>query len=156
MKVNTIFLVLGGLSTMLLLSLRSEDFSIGNFQHPSGWPEPVYTFEENPPTAAGFELGRRLFYDPALSVDSTVSCASCHLQYTAFTHVDHAVSHGILGRKGTRNAPALINLAWKKHFHWDGGVNHLDVHFFPIYRTVGLRKFQIRSSHEKRGGGSVF
>jgi cytochrome c peroxidase len=126
MKWNPIILVFGGIITLLLLSLRSGDVFINSFQVPKGWPEPFYSFHSNPLTKDGFELGRKLFYDPSLSVDSTVSCASCHLQYTAFTHVDHAVSHGINGRKGTRNAPALVNLAWNKHFHWDGGVNHLD------------------------------
>lgn len=97
------------------------------FTKPEGWPEPIYNFKKNPVTEEGFQLGRKLFYDPILSRDSTISCASCHLQYTGFTHVDHNVSHGIEGRKGTRNAPALINLAWNSTFHWDGGVNHLEV-----------------------------
>lgn len=90
------------------------------------WPEPIYNFENNPKSEVGFELGRKLFYDPKLSRDETISCASCHLQYTGFAHVDHNVSHGIEGRKGTRNAPALINLIWNESFHWDGGVNHLE------------------------------
>lgn len=94
---------------------------------PEGWPAPVYNFSQNPITESGFELGRRLFYDTGLSRDNTISCASCHLQFTGFAHVDHNVSHGIEGRKGTRNAPALINLIWQERFHWDGGVNHLDV-----------------------------
>jgi cytochrome c peroxidase len=72
-------------------------------------------------------LGRKLFYDPILSRDSTISCASCHLQATGFTHVDHEVSHGIEGKLGNRNALTLQNLAWSKDFMWDGGVNHLDV-----------------------------
>lgn len=93
----------------------------------STWPEPIYNFETNVKSEIGFELGRKLFYDPSLSRDGTISCASCHLQYTGFAHVDHNVSHGIEGRKGTRNAPALINLIWNESFHWDGGVNHLEV-----------------------------
>jgi len=67
-----------------------------------------------------------LFYDTALSRDSTISCASCHLQYTGFTHIDHPVSHGIDGKTGTRNSPVMVNLAWNKFFHWDGGVVHLN------------------------------
>ena len=94
---------------------------------PEGWPSPIYSFKDNPFTQSGFELGRKLFYDPNLSRDNTISCASCHLQYTGFTHVDHNVSHGIDGKKGTRNAPALINLIWNSSFHWDGGVNNLEV-----------------------------
>ncbi len=93
---------------------------------PKNWPQPTYDFSKNPLTREGIELGRRLFYDPILSRDSTVSCASCHLSFTAFTHVDHALSHGIEDRIGTRNSPTLMNLAWAKHFMWDGAINHLD------------------------------
>ena len=96
-------------------------------ESPKGWPEPHYDFSKNPITEEGFQLGRHLFYDPILSRDSTISCASCHLQATGFTHVDHDLSHGIDGKIGTRNAMALINLAWSKDFLWDGGSNHLDV-----------------------------
>ena len=94
---------------------------------PKGWPKPQYNFTNNPLTEEGFQLGRRLFYDPILSRDSTISCSSCHLQATGFTHVDHGLSHGIDGKIGTRNSMTLINLAWSKDFLWDGGVNHLDV-----------------------------
>lgn len=93
---------------------------------PADWPEVVYDFSQNPPDSIGFVLGRKLFYDPNLSRDKTISCASCHLQFTGFTHVDHALSHGIEGKIGTRNSPVLINLIWQSNFHWDGGVNHLD------------------------------
>ena len=96
-------------------------------KYPAYWPAPVYDFAKNPLTKPGIELGRRLFYDPILSRDSSISCSSCHLSYTAFTHVDHALSHGIDTRIGTRNSPTLMNLAWAKHFMWDGSVNHLDV-----------------------------
>ncbi len=97
------------------------------FVTPKGWPQPNYDFKKNPITTAGFQLGRHLFYDPILSRDSTISCSSCHLQATGFTHVDHKLSHGIDGRIGTRNSPALMNLAWSRSFMWDGGVNHLDM-----------------------------
>lgn len=106
---------------------QSNDTNEELIDIPESWPQPEYDFEKNPVTENGFELGRKIFYDPELSRDGTISCASCHLQYTAFTHVDHNVSHGIEGRKGTRNAPALVNLAWNNSFHWDGGVNHLRV-----------------------------
>jgi cytochrome c peroxidase len=99
----------------------------GLFIIPQGWQKPTYNFKKNPLTNAKIELGRALFYDPRLSKDNTISCASCHLARTAFTHVDHDLSHGIQGRIGTRNSPALMNLAWQKHFMWDGAVNHLDV-----------------------------
>lgn len=94
---------------------------------PAGWPAPRYAFENNPVTPAGIELGRRLFYDPKLSRDGSVSCASCHQQASAFAHTRHRVSHGIGGQLGTRNAPALFNLAWQPDFMWDGAVTHLEL-----------------------------
>lgn len=97
------------------------------FKAPDNWPKPTYDFSRNPLTSQKVELGRKLFYDPILSGNNTISCASCHSQYSAFTHVDHDLSHGIDDRIGIRNSPALMNLAWHKTFMWDGAVNHLDV-----------------------------
>lgn len=94
--------------------------------YPQSWPKPIYDFENNPLSLEAVELGRSLFYDPILSADSTISCASCHLSFSAFTHVDHALSHGIGDSIGTRNAPSLMNLAWNKSFMWDGAIHHLD------------------------------
>ncbi len=97
------------------------------FEVPKNWPKPQYDFSKNPLSASKIELGRILFYDPILSRNNTISCASCHSQYTAFTHVDHSLSHGIEDRIGNRNSPALMNLAWHSSFMWDGAINHLDM-----------------------------
>jgi len=71
-------------------------------------------------TAAGIELGRRLFYDPILSADSSLACVSCHLPERAFTD-GRAVAIGIHGRKGRRNALSLANAAYQyKGLFWDG------------------------------------
>ena len=113
--------------SLTLLSWNNTTTEVESIEIPEGWPEPLYDFEKNPITHEGFVLGRKLFHDPLLSRDGTISCASCHSQYNGFTHVDHAVSHGIDDRKGTRNSPVLINLAWNNSFHWDGGVNNLEV-----------------------------
>lgn len=115
------------LGVVALLACRSLDLATAGFVQPPGWPAPTYAFARNPATPAGFALGRALFYDPALSRDGSTSCASCHAPQMAFTHGDHRVSHGIEGRLGTRNAPALMNLAWNTSFHWDGGVNNLEM-----------------------------
>lgn len=95
-------------------------------QVPAHFPPPVYTFANNTPTNAAFELGRKLFYDPLLSVNNTVSCGTCHAQVHAFA--DHAanVSTGVFGRSGLRNSPPLANLAWFPSFMWDGGINHIE------------------------------
>lgn len=97
------------------------------FNYPEYWPKPHYDFSKLSMTEDEFQLGRHLFYDPILSRDNTISCASCHLQATGFTHVDHDLSHGIEGRIGTRNSLALVNLAWNSSFMWDGGVNHIEL-----------------------------
>lgn len=112
---------------LVLLALVSFRYSEKLWKTPLSWPEPVYNFKKNPLDSAKVFLGRTLFYDPILSSDSTISCASCHSPYNAFTHVDHALSHGIKDRIGTRNSPVLVNLAWGKSFMWDGAVNHLDM-----------------------------
>lgn len=98
-----------------------------DFFIPEGWPVPEYDFEKNPLTKNGIALGRKLFYETMLSRDSSISCASCHLSFTNFTHIDHKVSHGINDRIGTRNSLSIMNVAWQKTFMWDGGISHLDM-----------------------------
>ena len=110
--------------SFLFLSFYAEEKL---FEVPKGWPQPVYDFSGNPLTKNKIELGRALFYDPVLSANGIVSCASCHSPFSAFTHNDHALSHGIHDSIGTRNSPPLMNLAWQKLFMWDGAVNNLDV-----------------------------
>ena len=80
---------------------------------------------DNTPTKARIALGKKLFFDPILSEDSTVSCASCHLPELAFAD-DEPVSPGVQGRLDTRNAPTLLNVAFNPHFFADGGVLTLE------------------------------
>lgn len=94
---------------------------------PDHFPVPTYDLSKSPLAGGKIELGRALFYDPILSQDSSISCASCHSPYNGFSHTDHDLSHGIRDQIGTRNAPALFNLAWQSEFGWDGSINHLDV-----------------------------
>lgn len=97
------------------------------FNQPSSFPSPHYSFDNNPLTQEGFELGRYLFYDPILSLDSSISCSSCHAQTHSFADHNIPLSKGVDKKLGTRNAPALINLAWSTSFMWDGGVNNIEV-----------------------------
>jgi len=113
------------LSVWVLLSFFEKEKNL--FDIPKNWPKPVYNFKNNPLSKEKVFLGRNLFYDPILSRDNSISCASCHSPYNAFTHVDHNVSHGIEDRIGTRNSSTLMNLAWHKSFMWDGAINHLDM-----------------------------
>jgi cytochrome c peroxidase len=75
---------------------------------------------DNVPTAQGVALGERLFHDPRLSRDGTVRCTSCHDPAHAFADPGKAVSAGVGGRLGTRNAMPLFNLAWAPALFWDG------------------------------------
>jgi cytochrome c peroxidase len=98
------------------------------FQIPKGWPVPSSNiFAKNQLTEEGFQLGKKLFYDPRLSSDKEVSCAGCHQPFAAFSTFDHDLSHGINNSFTTRNAPSLANLAWMTAYHWDGGINHIEV-----------------------------
>ncbi|MFZ1749635.1 MAG: cytochrome c peroxidase [Saprospiraceae bacterium] len=94
---------------------------------PDHWPPVVYDYSKNQMTPSKVDLGRVLFYDPLLSKDYSISCASCHSPFSAFAHTDHDLSHGIFDSIGTRNAPALMNLAWQSSFMWDGAIHHLDM-----------------------------
>jgi cytochrome c peroxidase len=92
---------------------------------PEGFPAPAYTFADNPLTKEGFELGRKLFYDGALSLDGNFPCASCHQEIAAFGTFQHDRSHGYNNSHTLRNAPVLFNLAWQTKFHWDGEFSSL-------------------------------
>ncbi len=95
-------------------------------------PRPIEGFEapfvfgrfaipaDNPLTQEAFELGRRLFYDPILSGDNSMSCASCHEQERAFTD-GRALAIGRDGEELEFNSMSLANLLWGPQlFFWDG------------------------------------
>ncbi len=92
---------------------------------PPGMP-PMNIPAYNPLTVEGVALGRKLFYDPILSADSTQACASCHRQSWAFTDSTLKFSMGVTGAHGTRNAMPLFNLGWQNNFFWDGGAANLE------------------------------
>ena len=91
---------------------------------PLGLP-PVPVPADNPLTAETVALGRQLYYDPILSADKTVSCASCHGPQMGFSDT-HPVSLGVGGKKGTRHAPTVINSAYNALQFWDGRAPSLE------------------------------
>ena len=130
-----------GLLSAVILHERGEInvADVPKFQIPKNWPSPQYDFKNNPVTAAGFVLGRKLFYDAQLSRDGSVSCGSCHQQFAAFAQLDHRVSHGIGGVNGKRNAPGLFNLAWQPQLMWDGAATHLETQpILPISNPLEM------------------
>ena len=128
---NKGYLLLAGI-LVLISGCRTEgETSIApefqEFERPGHFPAPIYQFDKNPVTKEGFSLGKKLFYDPILSKDGTISCGSCHFQEAGFSDPGKALSTGINGKEGNRNAPALANLAWYPTFMADGGINHIEV-----------------------------
>ncbi|HTW30119.1 MAG TPA: cytochrome c peroxidase [Candidatus Sulfotelmatobacter sp.] len=85
---------------------------------PLGLP-PVVIPADNPPTAETIALGRRLFYDPILSSDNTVSCASCHSPQSGFSD-PRPVSEGVGKKLGSRHSPPVVNAAYYNVQFWDG------------------------------------
>lgn len=93
---------------------------------PEGFPYPPEIPADNALTTDRIALGKRLFYDPVLSKDSTRSCASCHHPQFAFSDTT-AVSIGVENRLGTRNSPSLANVAYQKKLLREGGVPTLEM-----------------------------
>lgn len=120
---------LWGLMLLLIAACNENpELTFEGLKVPSNFEKPSYFMEDNPVTEKGFELGKKLFYDPILSRNNTISCADCHNQGSAFTHHGHDVSHGIDDLVGRRNALPIQNLLWHKNtFFWDGGVHNIDL-----------------------------
>lgn len=73
-----------------------------------------------------------LFFDPILSEDKSISCASCHKPAYAFADTV-AFSKGVHGRQGKRNTPSVMNQSARENFFWDGRAAALEAQvLFPI------------------------
>ena len=81
---------------------------------------------DNHYNAAVASLGERLFFDPILSVDSSISCASCHKPELGFATNDR-VTPGVGGVLGKRNSPSLLNVGFQPYFMREGGVPSLEM-----------------------------
>lgn len=92
---------------------------------PIGFPMPDIP-DDNTLTNVRVALGKKLFYDPILSRDSSISCASCHLPQRAFSDTI-AISAGVAGLLGKRNAIALANVAYQPRLMREGGVPTLEM-----------------------------
>ena len=86
---------------------------------PLGLP-PVPMPADNPLTREKIELGRKLFFDRRLSINDTLSCATCHIPEQGFTNNELRTPIGVEGRSVLRNSPTLYNVAYQKHLFLDG------------------------------------
>ncbi|HET6585591.1 MAG TPA: cytochrome c peroxidase, partial [Nannocystaceae bacterium] len=80
----------------------------------------------NPPSEGAVELGRLLFFDPRLSRDGTISCATCHDPAHAWTD-GNVTGVGIEGRVGGRNTPTIFNRAMSNGQFWDGRASTMEM-----------------------------
>jgi cytochrome c peroxidase len=85
----------------------------------------IYVPDYNPMTYAKVSLGKQLYYDPRLSMDGTVACATCHNPRFGFSD-GKPVSTGVEGKTGTRNSPTIINRLFSKEQFWDGRAADLE------------------------------
>ena len=119
------------LSVVILMISCREDKEIeplytpALMEIPNGFPAIDFP-EGNEFTEARWNLGKRLFFDKAMSSDSSVSCASCHQPALAFSD-EVAFSLGVEDRIGTRNSPSLANIAYHPYFTREGGVPTLEM-----------------------------
>lgn len=100
--------------------------------------EPVPSPKDNPLTAEKIALGKSLFFDKRLSIDGTVSCATCHIPAFAFTD-RKVVSEGVKGRKTERNAPSILNAGYLKTVMFDAHLVSLEMQVIvPIQEHVEM------------------
>lgn len=104
---------------LLILSLFSCKQEVSIFS-PIDYPD------DNPHNNEIAQFGEQLFFDKRLSKDNSVSCATCHKPEFAFADTS-AISPGVEGRLGIRNAPTLLNVAYKEALMLDGAVQNLEM-----------------------------
>lgn len=102
-----------------LLLNAADEFKVPKGLLPVQWPK------DNPYSKAKWDLGRALYYDTRLSVDGTLSCASCHSPQFGFTD-GQAFSAGVKHQMGGRSAPTVINRAYSMAQFWDGRAMSLE------------------------------
>ncbi len=125
-KLSTFVFVIGLAVIVSFISINSEatPLTTQEFkpQIPLGLPVDLWNElipPDNPMTASKIALGEKLFFDKRLSVDRTVSCATCHDPATALADIN-AVGVGIENKKGARNSPTVLNTMFNELQFWDG------------------------------------
>jgi cytochrome c peroxidase len=120
------------------LSIRSIGSSAVSNPQANPALRPVEIPADNPQTDAKVALGSQLFFDPRLSSDGTISCATCHDPQMAWAN-HNAVDTGIQGRKGTRNSGTILDAAYMDFQFWDGRARTLEEQALgPIHNPVEM------------------
>lgn len=101
------------------------------------------------------ELGKKLFYEKALSLDYSISCSYCHQPEFSFTSGGNQITPAIGGNSIPRNVPAIINAAYMNNYFWDGHSNSLEQMFYNdllsplIFKNDTIRIFQRLNQNEE-------
>ncbi|HQW22079.1 MAG TPA: cytochrome c peroxidase [Bacteroidia bacterium] len=114
---------------------------------PQGFPYP-YVPSDNKPTPNRIALGEKLFFDPILSRDSSLSCGSCHLPNLKFTD-GVPLSAGISGRTAMRNSMTILNVAYQPYAFWDGGVPNLEQQVLAPIENPNEMDFDVNLAVER-------
>lgn len=113
------------LSVVLLVFVGLNAFGRhGRTAPPTGLPEVTHP-ADNPNSEAKIELGKQLYFDPRLSSDGKISCASCHNPKQGWSNGE-ATALGVGGQRGGRSAPSIINTAYQRFQFWDGRAGTLE------------------------------
>ncbi|MBI1349285.1 c-type cytochrome [bacterium] len=105
---------------------------------PAGLPDVIHP-EDNPSTPEKVALGKQLYFDPRLSADDTISCASCHDPAKGWSNGEQFAT-GVGGAKGGRNSPTVLNSAYSKQQFWDGRAKTLEEQALgPIANPIEMK-----------------
>ncbi len=126
-------------------NIENESPFVLNLQN--GFPNPEIP-SDNQLTWDRIALGKKLFYDPILSIDRSVSCGSCHKQQNAFAD-NTPVSTGVENRIGTRNTLSLANVAYHDYFLREGSVPSLEMQILVPIQEHNEMGFNIVAASER-------
>lgn len=142
------------LSLFLLITFasceRDQAIVVNNDFHlevPNGFPAPIIP-QDNLLNWERIQLGKRLFFDPILSLDSTISCGSCHKQEYAFAD-NITVTPGVENRVGFRNSMSLANVAYHDFFLREGGVPTLEMQVLAPIQDHNEMAFNIIAAADR-------
>ena len=139
--------LLGNCRPLVAVAVIVAAFAARADDVPSGL-KPVKHPDDNPPSAAKIALGKQLYFDPRLSKDNTISCASCHDPKKGWSN-DDAFATGVGGARGGRSAPTVINTAYSRLQFWDGRAADLEEQALgpiqnPIEMAMTLEEVLVR------------
>jgi cytochrome c peroxidase len=120
-------------------SEKDEQTDLYDLKIPAGLDSlAMFIPDDNPLTLEKIKLGRKLFFDERLSIDGTLSCASCHNPLLGFAD-GRSVAVGIEGLEGTRSTPSIINRLFSETQFWDGRANSLEEQILgPIQNPIEM------------------